>query len=163
MRNGGRGACHRTGTTRPADPGRLTNGRPRARPDGSRQFRAAGKRVGVYKPVTSGCDVQGGKLISPDAVIISFIAGVRSTDIAKQLGGRRVARVMPTTAAAICQGTASLYAADPEARAKAIVKATTYYKDPLKLLEASEDLGMAMAGLDISKLPEGELMQTRGW
>ena len=29
---------------------------------------------------------------------------------------------------------------DPEARAKAIVKATTYYKDPAKVLEASEDL-----------------------
>ena len=34
---------------------------------------------------------------------------------------------------------------------------------PEKLLEASEDLGMAMPGLDIAKLPEGELMQTRGW
>jgi len=43
------------------------------------------------------------------------------------------------------------------------VKATTYFNDPEKLLEASEDLGMAMPGLDISKLPEGELMQTRGW
>jgi hemoglobin-like flavoprotein len=38
---------------------------------------------------------------------------------------------------------------DPEARAKAIVKAATYYKDPEKLLEASEDLGMAMPGLFI--------------
>ena len=52
---------------------------------------------------------------------------------------------------------------DPEARARAIVKATTYYKDPVKLLEASEELGMAMPGIDISKLSEGELMQTRGW
>jgi pyridoxal 5'-phosphate synthase pdxS subunit len=43
------------------------------------------------------------------------------------------------------------------------VKAATYYKDPAKLLEASEDLGMAMPGLDVSKLAEGELMQTRGW
>ena len=44
-----------------------------------------------------------------------------------------------------------------------IVKAATFYKDPAKLLEASEDLGIGMPGLDISKLPEGELMQTRGW
>jgi pyridoxal 5'-phosphate synthase pdxS subunit len=41
--------------------------------------------------------------------------------------------------------------------------ATTYYKDPQKLLEASEGLGEAMPGLDIAKLPESELMQTRGW
>src|SRR5256885_13202720 len=34
-------------------------------------------------------------LISPDAVIVSFVAGVRSTDIAKRLGGRPVAPVMP--------------------------------------------------------------------
>ena len=43
------------------------------------------------------------------------------------------------------------------------MKAATYYNDPAKLLEASEELGMAMPGLDISKLHEGELLQTRGW
>ena len=43
------------------------------------------------------------------------------------------------------------------------MKAATYYNDPVKLLEASEELGEAMPGLDISKLPERELMQTRGW
>ena len=47
--------------------------------------------------------------------------------------------------------------------AKAIVMAATYYKDPAKLLEASEELGIGMPGLDISKLHESELMQTRGW
>jgi pyridoxal 5'-phosphate synthase pdxS subunit len=52
---------------------------------------------------------------------------------------------------------------DPETRAKAIVKAATYYQDPVKLLEASEELGEAMPGLEISKLQESELMQTRGW
>ena len=40
---------------------------------------------------------------------------------------------------------------------------STYYNDPVKLLEASEELGEAMRGLDISKLPESELLQTRGW
>jgi pyridoxal 5'-phosphate synthase pdxS subunit len=43
------------------------------------------------------------------------------------------------------------------------VKAATYHQDPVKLLEASEELGEAMAGLEISKLQESELMQTRGW
>lgn len=54
-----------------------------------------------------------------DAVIISIAAGVKSPDIAKAFGGRCVARVMPTTAAAIGQGTASLYADDPAALARA--------------------------------------------
>jgi pyridoxal 5'-phosphate synthase pdxS subunit len=43
------------------------------------------------------------------------------------------------------------------------VKATTYWKDPAKLLEASEELGDAMPGLDVAKMSESELLQTRGW
>jgi pyrroline-5-carboxylate reductase len=57
--------------------------------------------------------------LAADAVVVSVCAGVRSVDIAKELGGRAVARVMPTTAAAIGQGTASLYADDPAALARA--------------------------------------------
>ncbi|THD53915.1 pyrroline-5-carboxylate reductase [Phenylobacterium sp.] len=57
--------------------------------------------------------------LSPDAVIISIAAGVGSQAIAHEFGGRTVARVMPTTAAAICQGVASLYADDPAALARA--------------------------------------------
>lgn len=73
------------------------------------------------------------------------------------------ALVMQLGAEAVFVGSGIFKSSDPEARAKAIVKAATYYKDPVKLLEASEDLGMAMPGLDISKLPPEELMQTRGW
>jgi pyridoxal 5'-phosphate synthase pdxS subunit len=43
------------------------------------------------------------------------------------------------------------------------VKAATFFNDPAKLLEASEELGEAMRGLDVSKIPESELLQTRGW
>ena len=73
------------------------------------------------------------------------------------------ALVMQMGAEAVFVGSGIFKSSDPEARARAIVKAATYYKDPVKLLEASEDLGMAMPGLDVSKLAEGELMQTRGW
>lgn len=54
-----------------------------------------------------------------DAVIVSIAAGVASADIAREFGGRQVARVMPTTAVAIGQGTASVYADDPAALARA--------------------------------------------
>ena len=57
--------------------------------------------------------------LHPDAVIVSIAAGVKSADIAEAFGGLRVARVMPTTAVAINQGTASVCAADPQARARA--------------------------------------------
>jgi len=73
------------------------------------------------------------------------------------------ALVMALGAEAVFVGSGVFKSADPEARARAIVKATTYWNDPAKLLEASEDLGMAMPGLDIAKIPESELLQTRGW
>lgn len=73
------------------------------------------------------------------------------------------ALVLQLGAEAVFVGSGIFKSADPEARAKAIVQATTYYQDPQKLLEASENLGMAMPGLDITTLTEGELMQTRGW
>jgi len=73
------------------------------------------------------------------------------------------ALVMQLGAEAVFVGSGIFKSSDPETRAKAIVKAATYYQDPVKLLEASEELGEAMPGLEISKLPESELMQTRGW
>ncbi|MBI1788993.1 MAG: pyridoxal 5'-phosphate synthase lyase subunit PdxS [Acidobacteria bacterium] len=73
------------------------------------------------------------------------------------------ALVMQLGAEAVFVGSGIFKSSDPERRARAIVKATTYFNDPAKLLEASEELGLAMPGLDISKLPEAELLQTRGW
>src|SRR5689334_9560705 len=71
--------------------------------------------------------------------------------------------VMQLGAEAVFVGSGIFKSSDPEVRAKAIVKAATYYQDPVKLLEASEDLSEAMPGLEISKLQESEMMQTRGW
>jgi pyridoxal 5'-phosphate synthase pdxS subunit len=73
------------------------------------------------------------------------------------------ALVMQLGAEAVFVGSGIFKSSDPETRAKAIVKAATYYRDPAKLLEASEDLGMAMPGLDLTKMAETELLQTRGW
>jgi len=73
------------------------------------------------------------------------------------------ALVMQLGAEAVFVGSGIFKSSDPEARARAIVKAATFYNDPAKLLEASEELGMAMPGLDVSKLAESELLQTRGW
>jgi len=52
---------------------------------------------------------------------------------------------------------------DPAARAKAIVMATTYYNDPDKVAQASEGLAGAMPGLEMSAIPEKELLSKRGW
>jgi pyridoxal 5'-phosphate synthase pdxS subunit len=71
--------------------------------------------------------------------------------------------VMHLGAEAVFVGSGIFKSSDPDARARAIVKAATYYKDPVKLLEASEELGEAMPGLDIRQMEEKELLQTRGW
>lgn len=59
-------------------------------------------------------------------------------------------------------GSGIFKSSDPAKRAKAIVLATTYYNDAQKVLEASEELGEAMRGIDINTLPEAELLSRRG-
>jgi pyridoxal 5'-phosphate synthase pdxS subunit len=71
--------------------------------------------------------------------------------------------VMQLGAEAVFVGSGIFKSSDPAQRARAIVKATTHYKDPKVVLEASEELGDAMKGLDIRQLEEKDLMQTRGW
>jgi pyridoxal 5'-phosphate synthase pdxS subunit len=66
-------------------------------------------------------------------------------------------------AEAIFVGSGIFKSSDPEIRAKAIVKAATHYEDAKIVLEASEELGEAMKGLDIRQLDQKDLMQTRGW
>ena len=73
------------------------------------------------------------------------------------------ALVMQLGAEAVFVGSGIFKSEDPERRARAMVKAATHFNDPQKLLEASEELGEAMRGLDVSKLDPSELLQTRGW
>jgi pyridoxal 5'-phosphate synthase pdxS subunit len=73
------------------------------------------------------------------------------------------ALVMQLGAEAVFVGSGIFKSSDPAARANAIVMAAKNFNNPEKLLEASRALGEAMPGLDISKMAESELMQTRGW
>jgi pyridoxal 5'-phosphate synthase pdxS subunit len=52
---------------------------------------------------------------------------------------------------------------DPPRRARAIVEATTHYHDPAIIAEVSKGLGRPMRGLEISEIPEEELLAPRGW
>lgn len=60
-------------------------------------------------------------------------------------------------------GSGIFKSADPVKRAKAIVLATTHHNDPEMLAKLSEELGEAMAGLEISTIAPSERMQERGW
>jgi pyridoxal 5'-phosphate synthase pdxS subunit len=73
------------------------------------------------------------------------------------------ALMMQLGAQAVFVGSGIFKSADPSVRARAIVQATTHYKDPDVLAKVSEDLGDAMPGIETSKLKESDLLQTRGW
>jgi pyridoxal 5'-phosphate synthase pdxS subunit len=73
------------------------------------------------------------------------------------------ALVMQLGAEAVFVGSGIFKSSDPAVRATAIVQAAKNFDNPEKLLEASRALGDAMPGLEISKIPESELLQTRGW
>jgi pyridoxal 5'-phosphate synthase pdxS subunit len=73
------------------------------------------------------------------------------------------ALMMQLGAEAVFVGSGIFKSADPAVRAKAVVQATTHFKDADILAKVSEDLGDAMPGIETSKLKESDLMQTRGW
>jgi pyridoxal 5'-phosphate synthase pdxS subunit len=60
-------------------------------------------------------------------------------------------------------GSGIFKSADPAARAKAIVQATTHFKDPRILAEVSRGLGEAMRGIELGTLKPEEHLATRGW
>src|SRR6266850_824000 len=60
-------------------------------------------------------------------------------------------------------GSGIFKSSDPETRAKAVVKATTHFEDPKIVLEAHEELGEAMKGLDVRQMEEKDMLSTRGW
>lgn len=71
--------------------------------------------------------------------------------------------MMQLGAESVFVGSGIFKSSDPAARARAIVIATTNYNDPDQVARASEGLGDAMQGIDVAKLSEDELLQTRGW
>ena len=73
------------------------------------------------------------------------------------------ALMMQLGAESVFVGSGIFKSEDPEARGKAIVKATTHYNDAKVLLEASSELKEAMPGIEISTLKENERLQERGW
>ena len=60
-------------------------------------------------------------------------------------------------------GSGIFKSGNPAKRANAIVQAVTHYNDPKILAEISKDLGEPMVGINISSLPEEELLAERGW
>jgi pyridoxal 5'-phosphate synthase pdxS subunit len=88
--------------------------------------------------------------------VVNFAAGGVATPADAAL-------MMQLGAEGVFVGSGIFKSSNPEARAKAIVRATTHYRDGKVIAEVSKGLGEAMPGLDIKKIPEGELLAPRGW
>jgi pyridoxal 5'-phosphate synthase pdxS subunit len=70
---------------------------------------------------------------------------------------------MALGAEAVFVGSGIFKSADPAQRARAVVHATTHWREAGEVLNASRGLGEAMAGLELEKLAEHERLANRGW
>jgi pyridoxal 5'-phosphate synthase pdxS subunit len=66
-------------------------------------------------------------------------------------------------AEAVFVGSGIFKSADPAARARAVVRATTHWDDPKQVLEACRGLGKAMEGIEMGTLAEEQRLANRGW
>ena len=88
--------------------------------------------------------------------VVMFVAGGVATPADAAL-------MMQLGADGVFVGSGIFKSGDPVARAKAIVKATTFYNDASVLAEVSRGLGEAMVGINVSDLPAPHRLAERGW
>jgi len=88
--------------------------------------------------------------------VVNFAAGGVATPADAAL-------MMQLGADGVFVGSGIFKSSNPEAMAKAIVKATTHFRDAKIIAEVSKNLGEAMPGLDIKEIPTERLLASRGW
>jgi len=88
--------------------------------------------------------------------VVNFAAGGVATPADAAL-------MMQLGAEGVFVGSGIFKSGNPPAMAKAIVQATTHYMDAAIIAQVSKDLGKAMDGLEIGKIPEEALLARRGW
>ena len=88
--------------------------------------------------------------------VVNFAAGGIATPADAAL-------MMALGADGVFVGSGIFKSSDPARRAAAIVKAVTWWQDPLVLAEVSSGLGEAMPGLDLRELADDQRLASRGW
>ncbi|PSL24412.1 pyridoxal phosphate synthase yaaD subunit [Planomicrobium soli] len=88
--------------------------------------------------------------------VVNFAAGGVATPADAAL-------MMELGADGVFVGSGIFKSENPERFARAIVEATTHYQGYKLIAELSKDLGIAMKGIEISRIAAGERMQERGW
>jgi len=88
--------------------------------------------------------------------VVLFVAGGVATPA-------DAAMMMQLGADGVFVGSGIFKSGNPEARAAAIVKATTMFNDADAVAAASRGLGEAMVGINVSDLPAPHKLSERGW
>ena len=88
--------------------------------------------------------------------VVNFSAGGISTPADASL-------IMQLGADGLFVGSGIFKSENPMKMAKAIVEATTHFRDPEILAKVSKGLGNAMNGIELSKIPKEDLLSVRGW
>jgi pyridoxal 5'-phosphate synthase pdxS subunit len=88
--------------------------------------------------------------------VVNFAAGGIATPADAAL-------MMQLGADGVFVGSGIFKSENPAVRAKAIVEATTHFKDPARIAKVSRGLGVAMRGRQVSELPDAERLAVRGW
>jgi pyridoxal 5'-phosphate synthase pdxS subunit len=73
------------------------------------------------------------------------------------------AMMMQLGADGVFVGSGIFKSGDPARRARAVVEATTHFRDPEVIAKVSRGLGEAMVGISTTDLPESERYARRGW
>ncbi len=130
----------------------------RAVQDGIRRLQALGQEELMAEAKSIGAPIdlmleihKTGKL-----PVVNFCAGGVATP-------SDAALMMQLGADGIFVGSGIFKSSNPQAFAKAVVKATTHYKDPAIVAEVSKGLGDAMPGIEMSALLPEERLAKRGW
>jgi len=88
--------------------------------------------------------------------VVNFSAGGISTPADASM-------IMQLGADGIFVGSGIFKSENPMKMAKAIVEATTHFKNPEVLARVSKSLGNAMIGMELSEIPKEEMRSARGW
>jgi pyridoxal 5'-phosphate synthase pdxS subunit len=73
------------------------------------------------------------------------------------------ALMMQLGAEGVFVGSGIFKSGNPQQRAEAIVKATTFYDDPDVVAKVSRGLGEAMVGINVDEIPQPHRLAERGW
>lgn len=88
--------------------------------------------------------------------VVTFVAGGIATPA-------DAAMMMQLGADGVFVGSGIFKSGNPEARAKAIVEATTHFDDPIAVAKASRGLGDAMVGINVTDVAAPHRLAERGW